>query len=151
MAINTRNDKELLSGLLFVGTGCTAIWVARSYPIYSDQNLGPGAFPILLGAILALIGSAQLVFGLASKVREAVEFDDLRPLILLSLGTVAFGLIISRGGLLLAVLCLVLASALATQRFRVIETALIFIVLAMLSSAIFVFGLGTPPSDLFPH
>jgi hypothetical protein len=69
----------------------------------------------------------------------------------LAAGVVGFGLLIDEQGLLLALAVLVLAAFAAARKIRVLEAVLIFAVLAGLSGALFVFGLGSPVSYLLPH
>lgn len=47
---------DLYSGALFTAIGLGAMIIARSYPMGSIDRMGPGFFPMVLGAIMAVLG-----------------------------------------------------------------------------------------------
>jgi hypothetical protein len=140
----------LLRGGLFAAIGLGAVVLGASYGIGAATAMGPGYFPVLAGGLLAAMGLADVVRGLRSRTER---FPGLRlwPLACLAGGVVGFGLLIQRGGLLLSVAVLVGCAFLAAKRIRPLEALLLFAVLAVLSGALFVYGLGSTPRDLLPR
>ncbi|MEQ4539088.1 MAG: tripartite tricarboxylate transporter TctB family protein [Billgrantia sp.] len=47
---------DLYSGALFTAIGLGAMITARNYPMGSIDRMGPGFFPMVLGAIMAVLG-----------------------------------------------------------------------------------------------
>jgi hypothetical protein len=56
MQSTVARSKELWSGLLFLAIGCVAAGMALQYSIGTISRMGPGYFPLALGAIVALLG-----------------------------------------------------------------------------------------------
>jgi Tripartite tricarboxylate transporter TctB family len=61
--------KDFWAGLSLIASGAVAIFIARNYPFGSSLRMGPGYFPIVLGAMLVLFG-----IGIAAKgFREGAD------------------------------------------------------------------------------
>ncbi len=143
MKIKSPNNKDFYAGLMFLFFGILFLLMARSYPMGSARQMGPGYFPAVLGGLLALIGLGLSVGTLLSG-GEAIKSWGLRPLILVALGVLSFAALVQPMGLVLAVLILVVISSLGGPEFRIREVAGLFIVLAALSVGVFVYGFGLP-------
>ncbi len=145
-----RIGREALSGALFFLIGLGAILRGRTYGIGTTTHMGPGYFPVTLGTILLVLGVAVALRGL--RIPDVLpDFSGaLRPLACLVAAIVGFGLIIERGGVLLAILWLVLCACAAGPRFRAIEVILAVLTLGAIACGIFVYGLGLSPGDLLP-
>ncbi len=59
-------NKDVWAGLLLIAIGAVAMLIARNYPFGTALRMGPGYFPIVLGALLILFG----LYILASGLRE---------------------------------------------------------------------------------
>lgn len=145
-----RDDKRLFAGLLFLMIGLPASWIASGYTIYGEDGLGPGAFTLGISLSLSLVGLIETVQGLRSAERIAVHFEEWRPLILLTLSVVGFGMLAEPAGLLVAIGWTVICSCLSTPRFSVLGVVVMLIVLMAACSAIMVFGLGWSFWQLLP-
>ncbi len=51
-----KNQKDFFSGLLFMALGVGFAWSASRYSLGRAAAMGPGYFPLLLGAVLTLLG-----------------------------------------------------------------------------------------------
>jgi putative tricarboxylic transport membrane protein len=91
------NNKDFWSGILFGATGTTALFIARDYPFGTAVRMGPGYFPIALGALLVLFGLYFVAKGLRSADTVADNWS-LRALIVLPLALVLFGILMERAG-----------------------------------------------------
>lgn len=143
-----KSQKDFWAGLMFIGFGALAIAVARDYPMGASTHMGPGYFPTYVGAIMIVIGA--ITTGSAYRV----EGGDIgrwgwRPLLWLSAAFAAFGLLIEGAGFVLALLALIIASALAGRDTRPLELAVLIAVLITGSVALFIYGLELP-YRLFP-
>jgi hypothetical protein len=136
--------KDVWAGLIYIVFGGAMFWIALGYRLGNAGRMGPGYFPRVLALILIAIGIVSLVRGLIAH-GEPVGDIALKPLALISLSSVLFGLLLERAGLPVALAALVLVSASASKEFRWDMKALaglaaliVFCVLA------FVKGLGVP-------
>ena len=137
------NNKDVWAGLLLIAIGAVAILIARNYTFGTALRMGPGFFPIVLGALLILFGLYVLASGLRSG--EAIKGSwSPRALVILPLSLVLFGLLMERGGFVPAMLVLIFASATASTEFKFVEVLLFSLALTAVSVAVFVWGLGLP-------
>jgi len=137
------NNKDVWAGLLLIAIGAAALFIARDYTFGTALRMGPGFFPIVLGAMLILFGLYILATGLRSGVQIEGSWS-LRALIILPLSLVLFGVLMEHGGFVPAMLVLIFGSATASTEFRFVEVLLFAIGLTALCVAVFVWGLGLP-------
>jgi hypothetical protein len=137
------DNRDFLAGALFVAIGAGGFGVALAYPFGDLQQMGPGFFPRVLGAILSVFGVVTMVRGLRSGERVDGGWGWF-PLAMLTVSIVAFGWLMERVGLVPSLAVLVVASALAGREFRWGEVAVLAVVLCLLAVAIFIWGLGLP-------
>ena len=117
--------------------------MARSYPMGTTLRMGPGYFPVVLGALLILFGLYCIASGLRSN--EKIEGSwSLRGLIVLPLSLVLFGLLMEYAGFIPALIVLIFGSAFAGTEFRFIEVVLLAVGLTAFSVVLFIWGLGLP-------
>lgn len=126
---------------MFIGIG--AAIVAREYPMGTGGRMGPGYFPIVLSSMLAILGLVIMVKGFG-KDGPPVDKFAMRPLILILLAVVIFGVIAKWLGLALSLIVLVLISAFGGHEFKLKEVLLAGVVLSAFSIAVFVYGLKLP-------
>src|SRR5262245_33822183 len=143
MQIDLRRNRDFWAGLMLIGTGATALLIARNYAFGTTLRMGPGYFPSVLGGLLVLFGLYLVASGLRSK--EEIEGSwSLRALIVLPLSLVLFGVLMEHAGFIPALMVLVVGSAAAGTDFRLIEALLLAVGLTALSVALFIWGLGLP-------
>jgi hypothetical protein len=143
------NAVELVGGLVLVTLGAAAAIVSHRYGLGTMRNVGPGMFPMLLGATLALLGLGVVLEGRTSTT--VLPRIPWRPIIMISAGLAAFGLLVERAGALAAVVSLIFLSGLADDRFRPVTLAAIAVATvgftAMLGWAFY----GALTLDLLPR
>jgi hypothetical protein len=137
------NNKDVWAGLLLIAIGATAMFIARNYGFGTALRMGPGFFPIILGAVLILFGLTMLATGL-HQPKKIAGASSLRALVILPLALVLFGVLMEHGGFVPAMLVLIFASATASTEFRFVEVLLFSIGLTALSVIVFVWALGLP-------
>ena len=143
MKLEFRRNQDFWAGLMFLGIGAVAIFVARNYPLGRLLRMGAGYFPILLGGILILFGAYIMVKGM--RKGEKVQGNwSIRAGILLPIMIVLFGVLMERAGFIPALAALAFGSAAAGKEFRWGEVLLLTAFLTVLSLAVFVWGLGLP-------
>ena len=143
-AMGIRNPTDFWTGLLFGGFGLfAAIYAAVHYNLGSAVRMGPGYFPVWVGALVAILGLALLLRSLRLEGPRLPRIR-LRPVLFVLGASVAFGYLLKPLGLVLATILLVAVSALGGHEFRWREAVLLAAGLAAFAVAVFVFGLGLP-------
>src|SRR5262245_46327267 len=137
------NNKDVWAGLLLIAIGAAALFIAHDYTFGTALRMGPGFFPIVLGAMLILFGLYILATGLRSGMQIEGSWS-LRALIILPLSLVLFGVLMEHGGFVPALIVLIFGSATAGAEFKFIEALLLSLGLTALSVVVFVWGLGLP-------
>lgn len=143
MKLDLRDNKDFWAGILLIGTGAAAIFIAREYPFGSTLQMGPGYFPSVLGGILVLFGIAITLMGLRRNEKIQGRWSP-RALVVLPLSLVLFGVLMKHAGFMPALAALIFGSAAAGREFKFVEVLLLTAVLTGLSVAVFIWGLGLP-------
>ena len=139
-----RNPRDFWAGAIYLALAIAAIWIGRDYPFGTSARMGPGYFPTVLGAVLAILGVVSIA---RSFIRpgEKISAFAWRPLVLVLGATVLFGLLLPRAGVLIALPCLIVVGALASRNSRLDATSIAALVgLVAFCVVVFVKGLGVP-------
>ena len=139
-----RNQKDFLAGLLFIAFGAVAVIEAAGYPIGSTMRMGPGYFPVVLGALLIGLGAAISGYAVAVRGDRPLGRIGLRPLILITLSLLAFAFLLGPLGLVPAIIGTVVVSCIGGYEFRPYETLMLAVGLTVFCVLIFYIGLGLP-------
>ncbi len=137
------NKRDVLAGLMFVGIGIFVFIFAQDYGIGTAAHLGPGVFPMLLSALLTLLGLTITVVALRDHTRTHVTLSW-RPLIVISAALLLFGFGLDSLGLFVVVALLVVISRFARAGENIIESVILALVVAAVASLVFVVALGLP-------
>ena len=138
-----RHPKDFWSGLLFLGVGTAVVLLARNYQLGTGLKMGPGYFPTVLGALLALVGLVAVARSLI-RPGTAIEPFHWKLLVVILGATLLFGVLIRNAGLIAAVTVLVLTSATASVYFRWHTAIALTAALVLFSVVVFVKALGLP-------
>jgi putative tricarboxylic transport membrane protein len=136
-----RAPKDFWSGLMFCGFAAVALLAARGYSLGSAGKMGPGYFPLLLGALLGVLG-AVLIARSVVLVGEPLPRFHIRPLAIIAAAVCLFGALIEPFGLVVALAVLTLLSAWAGPQFRWNEALALALALIVFSIGVFVYALG---------
>ncbi|GAU85342.1 tricarboxylate transport protein TctB [Bosea sp. BIWAKO-01] len=143
MKSDVMRNKDVLSGLLFMGLGSIALYISLDYRFGSTQRMGPGYFPKILSGLLIAFGVAILVKGLRQGGNLAGPWSW-APLFLLTLAMVLFGFTIERLGFVPALALMFLVSAYAGNEFRLREVFVLTAVMSTFAVIVFIWGLKLP-------
>jgi hypothetical protein len=137
-----RHPKDFLTGVMFVFFGTAAMVMSVHLNIGTAAKMGPGYFPFVLGALLALLGALVLLRGAAgaggSREWPALQF---KPLAAVLFSVVLFSQILVPLGLLLSTLLLVVLASTASHEFRWQEAMINAAVLVAIVLVVFVYFL----------
>jgi putative tricarboxylic transport membrane protein len=138
-----RSPKDFWAGLIFVAIGAAFILLASQYRLGTMHRMGPAMFPILVGAVLAVLGA---IIALRSFVLDGAPVPRFyaRPIGISLLAIVLFGVTLQWLGLVAAIAVLVLLGAYAARDVRPLENAALAAVMIAFSVAVFVWLLGLP-------
>ncbi len=135
-------SRDFLAGAVALVLGVFVIAVTSDQAIGSPRRMGPGFFPLGLGAILSVIGVA--IMASAARSHEALPRLDLRAVILIPSAIVAFALLLPRLGFAPAGAVVIVISALAGGQARPRSIGALIVVLVPAIWLLFAIGLGIP-------
>jgi hypothetical protein len=141
--MNIRAPKDFWSGIMFIAFAAVAIVTARGYSLGAAGRMGPGYFPMLLGAALGILGLILVARSLVIE-GEAISRLRLGPLFVIALGVCLFGLAIERLGLVIALIVATAVTAFASRESRPFEVGTLALALAAFAVAVFVLALRLP-------
>ena len=144
MNADLRNNRDVLAGLLFIAIGAVAVVVAtRDYPMGNAMRMGPAYFPTVLGGILILLGAWVAARGIRSGEKLKGEWGW-KPLLLVALAIVLFGFLMSRLGLVPALVAVFLVSAAGGREFRWKEVLLLTAIMSAFAVVVLLYVLKIP-------
>ena len=88
-----KNQKDFFSGLLFMVMGVCFAWAASKYTVGSAARMGPGYFPLLLGALLTVLGGFIVFKALVFETEDGGRMGAWawRPVLCIVLANLLFG------------------------------------------------------------
>jgi hypothetical protein len=141
-------DKDVYAGGLLTVVGSAFAWGATSYTVGNSAHMGPGYFPLALGALLAMLGVIILLRGLRVRPQQRSLMGPWawKPLVFVIAANLLFGVLLSglpslglrAGGLIGAIFGLTVVACLAGERFNLKEALVLATVLAAGSYLAFV-------------
>jgi hypothetical protein len=138
-----RSNQDVLAGVLFLLVGLGAVAGARDYEMGTAMRMGPAYFPTVLGWVLYGFGAFLLLRGIARGRGAAVAWGW-KPLAFVTLSILAFGFVITRFGLIPALVAMFLVCAAAGREYRIREVLLLTAVMSAFAVGVFVYALKLP-------
>jgi putative tricarboxylic transport membrane protein len=139
-----RNLRDIAAGLLFLAIGLHfALGAWLSLRMGTALQMGPGYFPLVLGALLSALGIAIIVVALRSA---AVKIDAVswRGVALVTASIIFFAATIRGLGVAFGLGGAVLLASLSTEKNSFLQSAIIAAVFTTASIIVFVWLLGIP-------
>ena len=134
---------DLLVGAIFTAFGVGAAILGSAYGIGTASEMGAGYVPTAVGGILAILGLILAGRALLKPAgRPTITFPELRPLVFVTGGVVAFGLLINVAGLIVAMLAMVAIAGMADRRGSWAGLAATGLLMTAAVALIFVYVLG---------
>lgn len=136
-----RSFPDVLAGGLFVLIGGAFAVGSLGYGLGTPLRMGPGAFPLLVGAIVVALGLAIVIKGLIAG--EVVSFGSIpwRAVAVIVLAVVFFGFTVRGLGFVPTSAVTALLTTLASARVRPLTAVAVAAGLTVASTLIFVVGL----------
>lgn len=143
LKLQLKSPKDFWAGLIYLGIGATAAWLAGDYGLGTAVRMGPGYFPTILATLLCLTGVVSITRALRVQ-GDPVGSLNLRGIILVGGAVLLFSLLARPLGLVIAIPLLIFVSAYASSHFRPKATLGVAIGLTIFCAIVFIKGLGIP-------
>jgi hypothetical protein len=136
-----RSFPDFLAGGIFVLIGGAFAVGSLSYELGTPLRMGPGYFPLVVGAIVAALGLAIVLKGLIAG--ELLSFGAIpwRAVAAIVLAVLFFGFTVRRLGFVPTSAVTALLTTLASSRVRPLQALAVAAGLTVASTLIFVVGL----------
>ncbi|MBM0276231.1 tripartite tricarboxylate transporter TctB family protein [Micromonospora tarensis] len=136
-----RSLPDVLAGGVFVLIGGAFVVGSLGYELGTPLRMGPGAFPLLVGATVAALGLAIVVKGLIAG--EVIAFGPIpwRAIAVITLALLFFGFAVRRLGFVPTSAVTALLTTLASSRVRLLTAVAVAAGLTVASTLIFIVGL----------
>ena len=137
-----RNQRDFWSGVMFLALGVLFVIFSQAYQLGTPARMGPGFFPAMLGALMALLGLG-IGWRALSRSSGKTELEPVgwRELFLVLVSVAVFSATLPYLGMVVSVSLLIAIAALASHEFSWKETAISIVVLLVMSDLVFVRGL----------
>jgi hypothetical protein len=136
-----RSFPDVLAGSIFVVIGGAFAVGALSYGLGTPLRMGPGFFPLMVGAIVAALGLGIVVKGLIAGEVPAFGTIPWRAVAAIVLALVFFGFTVRRLGFIPTSAVTAFLTTLASSKVRLLTAAAVAVGLTLASTLIFVVGL----------
>ena len=138
-----KSSQDIATGLLFVLIGLGAYWIGADYGMGTAQRPGTGVLPRILA--VCLMGSGLLLWIKAFVVEgSGLGHWAWRPMIMVTLATIAFALLIDPAGIVVAMVVSMTLAALGTPETRWREFVVFSLIMLAMGLGMFIYGLGMP-------
>lgn len=138
-----KSSTNFATGLLFVAIGIGAYYIGSTYNMGTAQRPGTGVLPRILA--WCMMGSGVLL-AIQAMLQDGPKLNAWawRPLIMITLATIAFAFLVDSAGLVIAMIVSMTLAALGTHETRWPEFAMFSVLMLALGLGIFIYGLGMP-------
>lgn len=143
MTTKPKDSTDLAAGLLLMAAAAFFGWQTLDLEIGTSLRMGPGYFPMVLSGLLFLLGA---LVALKSLGREGEPFGRIawRGMAFILPAPVFFGLTVRGLGFVPALFITTLIAAQASRRMRPLPALLLAVIVTIMSTLIFSYGLGLP-------
>jgi hypothetical protein len=126
---------------MFIAFGLIALYFGRNLAVGTTVRMGPGYVPHMLSYIMLVLGLIIAVLALiyGGEITEAPKW---KPITMVTIGIVAFALLLETTGMFPALVALVFIASLGGDEFKLWEVAINTIVLTILCILVFKVGLS---------
>ena len=143
-----KDQRDFVAGIMFVAIGVAFAIGATRYSFGTSGRMGPGYFPLVLGLLLAFLGSTVVVKALVHRPEDQIVADPWpwKPIICILGANILFGILIgglpSIGlppmGLIVAIIVVTFVASMAGQQWNWRKVTLLALLLVGGSYVVFV-------------
>lgn len=138
-----KSQRDFWSGVMFIVVGVSFAIGATNYSMGVAARPGPGYFPLILSTIMSILGLIVLFKSLTVETPDGDRIGSIawRPLIVVVLAIVTFGVLLPRLGMLVTIPVLIVITSFASEEFSWVGVVGAAVVLTVASYLIFIVGL----------
>ncbi len=135
-----KSQRDFAAGAMFSAVGAAFAWGATTYTIGEGARMGPGYFPLMLGVVLTLLGTAIMFQSLVVETEdgEPIGAWAWKPLAYILGANLLFGVLLgglpSVGvpamGLIIGIIGLTIVASMAGENFNLREVLILAAILA---------------------
>ena len=133
---------ELAVVVVLLIMGGYMIWQGVEFGVGSVRRMGPGFFPVGVGALLVLL-SLAILFEVRRGGAGPLELP-LRPIVLITVGLLAFAATVGPLGIVPSTVLLVLIGSFADTEMTALRAGISAVALAAIGYLVFIVGFGLP-------
>lgn len=123
-----KSQKDFFAGAMFSAFGVAYAWGATSYTVGTAARMGPGYFPLMVGVLIAILGSLIMLKALRAGGPDGDPIGAVawRPLVFIIGANLAFGVLLAgvpalgipAMGLIIATYALTFIASMASDQFK---------------------------------
>ena len=146
-----KSQRDFFAGLMFAAVGTAFAIGSTNYNIGVGARMGPGYFPLMLGILLAILGSLVVLGSLGTEGASGDPVGKIawKPLVLIIAANLVFGVMlggmpsldIPAMGLIVGIYALVIIASRAGSTFSLKSALILATVLSIGSYLTFIVGL----------
>jgi Tripartite tricarboxylate transporter TctB family len=141
--LGVRLTKNFLAGLMFITFGLLGLSLSMPLDNGTLSDMGPGYFPRAISVLMVLLGAALSATDLLGD-GEAVEGWAWKPLVLITLSSIAFAVLLKPLGLVGTLGATTILASAAGTLLRPLALAILVAIMVVANVGIFVFALHMP-------
>jgi hypothetical protein len=143
MTFKSLDATDAIAGVLFIAFGLFFGLQAFNLDIGTAFKMGPGYFPLMLSAILVLLGIV-ITASAYNKTGDAIGSYAWRGMIFILPAPVFFGLTVRGLGFVPAIFFTTIIAAMASLKMKLPAALILAIAVTVFSTLVFSYGLGLP-------
>ncbi|VDS08179.1 Tripartite tricarboxylate transporter TctB family protein [Paracoccus haematequi] len=144
MSTKPKDGTDIAAGLLFMAIAAFFAWQSLGLEMGTSTRMGPGYFPIVLSGLLFLLGAIILVKAFGRPDDESFGRIAWRGILFILPAPIFFGLTVRGLGFVPALFITTLIASQASMRMRPLAALILAIIVTIMSTLIFSYGLGLP-------
>jgi hypothetical protein len=139
--LRVKSPQDFGAALVFIVIGLAGLYAGKDLTFGTASHMGPGFFPTWLNFLIIAIGVGTGIKAVAIQ-GPRIEPFQLRPILLIVVAILSFGLLINGVGMALSAIVMTIFAAYARRGVKLIETILLAAGLAVFSVILFIYVLG---------
>ena len=144
MSTKPKDDTDIAAGLLLMAAAGFFGWQSLGLEMGTSIRMGPGYFPMVLSALLFLLGAVILFKAFGRPDDEPIGRFAWRGILFILPAPIFFGLTVRGLGFVPALFVTTLIASQASVRMRPLPALILAIAVTIMSTLIFSYGLGLP-------
>ncbi|QTG16880.1 tripartite tricarboxylate transporter TctB family protein (plasmid) [Agrobacterium tumefaciens] len=145
-----KSRKDVFAGAIFIAIAALFLIQGAQYEFGTAIQMGPGFFPVVLAAILAIFGILTIIGGFRKEPEEAEPAISWRAIFLICMALAIFGAGARSLGLVPVVLICTFMTAFASRKNSLVSSLVMAFVMAALCYVVFKVGLAISLPSIGP-